>query len=151
MKSFVTLEEIIAFAVKREETAYRLYQQAAEKSTSIASRKMFQEMAAEEAGHKEVFSRIEVAESAGRASARIPDSKIAEYITDVPLRPDMSYDEIIRYAMKTEENAWRLYLAAAEVAEDPKLKKTLEAFAEVERGHKKRLEEMFEERVLTEN
>lgn len=148
---FITLEEIIKFAVQREETAYRLYTDAAQKSTSIASRKMFQEMAAEEAGHKEVFSRVEVAEAASRAAAGIPDTKIAEYLADVPLRPDMTYDEIIRNGIKTEESAWKLYAAAAEATEDQSLKKILLAFAEVEKGHKKKLEELYDEKVLSEN
>ncbi len=56
---FTTLEEIISFAVEREETAYQLYKKAAEQSTTIAGRKMFEEMAAEEAGHKQVFSRVD--------------------------------------------------------------------------------------------
>lgn len=148
---FITMEEIIHFAVQREKRAYELYCDAAAKSNSIASRKMFEEMAAEEAGHQEVFSRIEMAAAVGRASAQIPDTHISAYLVDLPLRPDMSYDEIIRYGIKTEENAWKLYVAAAEVTEEPQLKKTLLAFAEVERGHKKRLETLYEDKVLTEN
>ncbi|SNB46573.1 ferritin family protein [Geobacter sp. DSM 9736] len=145
-----TLEEIIRFAVQREEAAYRLYKSAAEKSTSIAARKMFEEMAAEEAGHKEVFSRVEVAEAVGKMSARQPDMKLAEYLAEIPLKPDMTYDEILRYGIKTEESAYRLYLAAADMTDDPKLRKILESFAQVELGHKKKLEEVYDERVLTE-
>ncbi|MBE0596704.1 MAG: ferritin family protein [Desulfuromonadales bacterium] len=149
--NFVTLEEVIRFAVKREDAAYRLYLGAAQKSTSIAARKMFEEMAAEEATHREVFSKVELAEASSAATAKIPDMKISEYLVDLPLRPDMSYDEILRHAIKTEEHAWRLYSAAAEMTDDAKLKKILLTFAEVEKGHKKRLEDIYDERVLTEN
>lgn len=148
---FVTLEELINFAVRREEAAYRLYLEAAEKSTSIAARKMFEEMAAEEAGHRDVFSQLDVAVAYGAAAAKIPDQKIAEYLVDVPLGSEMHYVEILRHAMKAEEHAYRLYSAAAEATEDAKLKKILLAFAEVEKGHKKRLEGIYDERVLTEN
>lgn len=148
--AFTTLEEVIRFAVQREETAYKLYKNAAEKSSSIAARKMFEEMAAEEAGHKEVFSRIDIAEAMQQASARVPDMKLAEYMVDTPLKPDMNYDEILRFALKTEESAYRLYSAAAEMTDDPKLKKTLQVFADVELGHKKRLEGIYDEKVLTE-
>ncbi len=147
---FATLEDIVKFAVQREDTAYRLYKDAAEKSTSIAARKMFEEMAAEEAGHKEVFSRVDLAEAMQKASGRMPDMKLADYMADIPLHPNMSYDEILRHAIKTEENAYQLYSAAAEMTDDPKLKKTLLVFADVEKGHKKRLEEIYDERVLTE-
>ena len=147
---FTTLEEVIRFAVKREETAYQLYKNAAENSTGIAARKMFEEMAAEEAGHKEVFSRIDIAEAMQQASAKVPDMKLAEYMVEMPLKPDMSYDEILRFAIKTEESAYKLYSAAVEMTDDPKLKKTLQVFADVEMGHKKRLEDIYDERVLTE-
>ena len=148
---FTTIEDIIKFAVQREDTAYRLYKEAAEKTTSIAARKMFEEMAAEEAGHKEVFSRVDLADAVRQATSAIPDMKIADYLVDVPLRPDMTYAEILTYAIKTEENAFQLYKAAAEMTDDAKLKKTLQIFAEVELGHKKRVEALYDEHVLTEN
>ncbi len=148
---FKTIEDIIKFAVKREETAYLLYKDAAEKTKSIASRKMFEEMAAEEAGHKEVFSRIDLADAVRQATSTIPDMKIADYLVDIPLTPDMTYAQILTYAIKTEETAYQLYKAAAELTDDPKLKKTLQIFAEVELGHKKRVEDLYDEHVLTEN
>ncbi len=147
---FATLEEIIAFAVEREEAAYTLYTHAAEKTTSIAARKMFEEMAREEAGHKQVFSRIDLAVAHQHAANATPDMRLSEYLTAAPFRADMSYDEILRHAIKTEEDAARLYTAAAAMTDDPQLKKTLLVFADVETGHKKRLEEMYDERVLTE-
>ena len=148
--AFASLDDIIAFAGEREETAYQLYKSAAEKSTTIAGRKMFEEMAADEAGHKQVFSRIETATLHQQASNKIPDMRLSDYMTDIPLRPDMSYDEILRNAIKTEESAWKLYSAAAEMTDDPQLKKTLLVFADVERGHKKRLEDIYDDKVLTE-
>jgi rubrerythrin len=148
--AFTKLEDIIKFAVKREEIAYRLYTDAAAKSTTIPARKMFEEMAAEELGHQKVFSKVELASLHQDAANKVPDMHLSEYMTDIPIRPDMTYDEILRYAIKTEESAWRLYTAAADMADDPQLKKTLLAFADVEKGHKKRLEDIYDERVLTE-
>lgn len=148
---FTTLEEIIKFAVQREETAYQLYKTAAETSTSIAARKMFEEMAAEEKGHKEVFSKIDLAEAAGFSARTSTDMKLSEYLVDIPLRPNMTYQEILTYAIKTEESAYQLYTAAAEMTDDPKLKKTLKVFADVEKGHKLRVENLYDEHVLTEN
>ena len=149
--NFVSLEQVINFAVQREETAYQLYKQAAEQATSISARKMFEEMAAEEAGHREVFSKIDLARAEQHQAAKIPDMKISEYLMDIPLRPDMSYQEILTYAMKTEENAYKLYEAAVSMTDDPKLKNVLQVFADVEKGHKLRLEHLYYEHVLTEN
>jgi rubrerythrin len=76
---------------------------------------------------------------------------ISKYLVDIELKPDMTYPQILQFAIKTEENAYQLYKAAAEATEDPQLKKTLEVFADVELGHKKRVEAIYDERVLTEN
>lgn len=148
--NFVTLEQIVSFAVEREDTAYRLYKRAAEISTSIASRKMFEEMAAEEAGHKEVFSRIDTEKAESHRSVKIPDMQIAQYLVDIPFRKDLTYQEILTFAMKAEESAYKLYEAAAAATEDPKLKNVLKVFADVERGHKARIEQLYDDHVLTE-
>jgi rubrerythrin len=147
---FVTLEDVIKFAVEREDTAYKLYKRAAELSTSIASKKMFEELAAEEATHKEVFSKIDDEKAENHRFCTLPESTIAKYLADVPFRENLTYSEILAYALKTEENAYQLYKAAAGMADDPKLQKVLMNFADVELGHRRRLEAIYEERVLSE-
>ncbi|HIJ80247.1 MAG TPA: ferritin family protein [Desulfuromonadales bacterium] len=148
--NFVTLDDVIKFAVEREDTAYKLYKRAAELSTSIASKKMFEELAAEEATHKDVFVKIDHEKSESHKLCTLPESSIAKYLADVPFQPDMSYNQIIASALKTEENAYQLYKTAAGMTDDPKLQKILMSFADVELGHRRRLEEIYEERVLTE-
>ena len=148
---FKTLEDVVKFAVQREETAYRLYKTAAEKAKSIAARKMFEEMAAEEAGHKHSFENLNLDGAEKYPITDRPDMKIAEYMVDIPFREDMSYPEILRYAMKTEETAYKLYTAAADVVDDPQLKRMLLVLADIEKGHKLKVEAIYDERVLTEN
>ena len=150
MEKFITLDDVIKFAIEREDTAYKLYKRAEELSTTIAAKKMFAEMAAEEATHKDVFSKIDVDKAEHHKLCTIPEASIARYLSDVPFRPDMSYQEILTFALKTEENAYQLYKAAAGMTEDEQLQKVLMNFADVELGHRRRLEIIYEERVLTE-
>lgn len=147
---FVTLDDVVKFAVDREDTAYKLYKRAAELSTSISSKKMFEEMAAEEATHKDVFSRIDTEKAEQHKLCTLPEASIARYLADIPFRADLTYSEILAFALKTEENAYQLYKAAAGMTDDPGLQKTLMAFADVELGHRRRIEAIYEERVLTE-
>ena len=150
MEKFVTLDDIIKFAVEREDTAYKLYKRAAELSTSISSKKMFEELAQEEATHKEVFSRIDEDKAENHKLCTLPESSIAKYLADVPFRADLTYSEILAFALKTEENAYQLYKAAAGMTDDPKMQKVLMNFADVELGHRRRIEAIYEDRVLTE-
>lgn len=147
---FVTLDEVIKFAVDREDTAYKLYKRAAELSTSISSKKMFEELAQEEATHKDVFSKLDEDKAEHHKLCKLPESSIAKYLADIPFRADLTYSEILAYALKTEENAYQLYKAAAGMTDDPKLQKVLMTFADVELGHRRRIEAIYEERVLTE-
>ncbi len=147
---FTTFEEIIKFAVKREESAYRLYKAAAERAQSVAARKMFEEMAAEEAGHKSSFEKLDLEQAENYKFTPHTDMKLAEYMAEIPFREEMSYPEILHYALKTEENAYKLYTAAAEMIDDPKLKRMLLVLADVEKGHKLRIEAMYDEKVLSE-
>ncbi|MEI6306799.1 MAG: ferritin family protein [Deltaproteobacteria bacterium] len=147
---FVTLEEVIKFAVDREDTAYKLYKRAAELSTSIASRKMFEELATEEAAHKDVFSKIDEDKAESHKVCKLPESSVAKYLADVTFRENMTYSEILAYALKTEDNAYQLYKTAAGMTDDPKLQKVLMNFADVELGHRRKIEALYEERVQTE-
>jgi len=147
---FVTLEEVIRFAIEREDTAYKLYKRAAELSTSISAKKMFEELAQEEATHKDVFVKIDEDKAESHKICTLPEASIAKYLADVPFRENLSYSEILAYALKTEESAYQLYKAAAGMTDDPKLQKVLMNFADVELGHRRRLEAIYEERVLTE-
>ena len=99
MENFVTLDDIVKFAVEREETAFRLYTRAAELSTSISSRKMFEELAREEATHMDVFAKIDEDKSDLHKMCTLPESSVAKYLADVPFRPDMSYSQIIAAAL----------------------------------------------------
>ncbi|MDR3580804.1 MAG: ferritin family protein [Oryzomonas sp.] len=146
---FVTLDDVIKFAVDREDTAYELYSRAAEISSG-AAKKMFQELAAEEATHKDVFSKIDTEKAEHHKLCKIPEVSISKYLADVPFRRDMSYQEILTYAMKTEDNAYHLYKTAAGMTDDEKLQKVLMTFADVELGHRRKIEALYEERVLTE-
>lgn len=150
MEKFVTLDDVVKFAVDREETAYKLYKRAAELSTSISSKKMFEELAQEEATHKEVFSRIDIEKAEQHKLCTLPESSIAKYLAEITFRPDLTFNQILAFALKTEENAYQLYKAAAGMTDDEKLQKVLMNFADVELGHRRRLEAIYEERVLTE-
>ncbi|MCL2760104.1 MAG: ferritin family protein [Desulfuromonadales bacterium] len=147
---FVTLEEVIKFAVEREDDAYKLYKHAAEITTSISARKMFEELATEEAGHKVVFSKFNAEKAAEYKKIQLTDMKISQYLVNVPFKPNMTYQEILIFAMKAEEAAYKLYEAAAAEVEDPKLKNVLLVFADVEKAHKLKIENLYDEHVLTE-
>lgn len=148
--SFITLKEVIEFAIEKEEEAFQRYKRAAQLTESPAARKLFEELAQEEATHKEVFAKIDPEKIPEIEVCKIPEATIGQYLKSVPFHPQMDYQEILTFALKAEEGAYQLYKAAAGMTEDPKLQKTLMTFAEVELGHRRKIEALYDEKVLTE-
>lgn len=146
---FRTIEDILEFALEKEDAAYRLYKSAAKMSLNASAKKLFEEMAEQEASHKRFIQQLDKEKIAQYAFKKIPDLKISEYLVDVPYRGDMTYQEILVYSMKSEEKSCRLYSEAETLTDDPELKKLFLMLANEERKHKFYLESIYDDKVLT--
>ena len=62
----------------------------------------------------------------------------------------MSYADLLRMAIKNEEKSESLYTSTAQSVTDPPLKKLLMVLAQEETKHKKRLEKIYDDEILTE-
>jgi rubrerythrin len=145
-----SLDEILEFALEREDAAYRLYLNAAKKTANPSARKIFDEMAEQEAAHKRLILKLDKGKIADYTFVKVPDLGISEYLVDIPYNDSMTYQEILVFAMKSEEKAYRFYLEAQNMTDDPELKQLLGMLANEEQKHKFRLESLYEEKVLTE-
>lgn len=145
-----SIDEILEFALEREDAAYRLYLNAAKKTTNPSARKIFEELAEQEAGHKRIILKLDKDKVAGYTFVAVPDLGISEYLVDISYDDTMTYQEILVFAMKNEEKAYRFYLEAQKMTDDPDLKQLLSMLANEELKHKFRLESLYEEKVLTE-
>ena len=148
---FNDLQDVIKFAIEQEEAAFNLYQRAAEQSTSISARKMFEEMAREEAGHKKMLEGFTGETIEKYQFKHVPNLKIGDYLVDVPCRPDMTYQEVLIFSMKAEEKACKLYNEAAAQASDSEMQKLLLIMANEEQKHKFHLESIYDDKVLAED
>lgn len=148
--SLDTLQEILDFAMDKEDASCRLYLEAAEKAGSIPARKMFLEMAEEEEGHKRLVARLDRRVVAQYAFPHVPDLRIGDYLHDVEYRPEMTFQEILIFAMKEEERAYQLYTRAEAMTGDSDLKQLLLMLANEEKRHKFKLEALYDDKVLTE-
>jgi len=69
---------------------------------------------------------------------------------DIPFCPQLTYEELLRIAIKNEEKSLRLYTSTAKLVTDSNLKKLLLILAKEESTHKERLEKIYDEQILTE-
>jgi len=146
--------EIIGVAISNEENAEKFYQETAEKVKLAHAKTALLELANEEAGHAKFLKTIlkkGVAEIlAPQSSHAIQDMKIVDYLSVKELNEYANYQDVLTAAMQREKIAYDFYKGMAALVSDEKLKGIMLKLAEVEMGHKNRLERLYEEEFYQE-
>lgn len=148
---FKNVDEILDFAVKSEENANHFYSEWAKKMGKTPMKSVFEELAAEEMGHKEFLLGIKKGEIFAPSVEKITDLKISDYMLDVRASVDMEYQDALTVAMHREKMAFKLYTGLVEMTENEDMKSTFKMLAQEEAKHKLRLELIYDEEILTEN
>ena len=146
---FDSLDEIIDFAIEKEQEAAEFYLSVSEQETFSGTKEMFTDFAAEEKKHENLLMDFKTSGiSDGMKEYRlkwITDIKRSDYVVDLEYTPGMAYNEILMLAMKREEKALKLYndfLAQADTDDATKLFKIL---CQEEAKHKLALETMYDD------
>jgi rubrerythrin len=143
------MDDILRFAIRKEADAAAFYRMAAGRSNP-GTKKMFEALALEEEGHKAKLERFDPKQIDKMERKEHPTLGLAELLEDVPFSPDMSYADLLRMAIKNEEKAERLYHSMSRSIQDPSVNNLFAVLAQEEAAHKKRLEKMYDEEILTE-
>lgn len=145
-------QEIIQFAIDKEQEAVDLYGRMAAKTDRASGKILFQELADMERGHKAKLERLDKKYFESQKLKPIQDLKIADYLVDAELRPDSSYQDILLFAAKREKAAFDLYTDLARVyASTQDVKKMFEVLAQEEASHKLKIEREYDENIFKEN
>lgn len=150
MGQFDSVEEVLDFAIAREVESRDFYMKLAERMENPAMRKVFENFAIEEFGHRLKLEAIQRGEIL-LVEEQVKSLDIADYVVDVEPRPDMDYTDALVLAMKKEKAAYRLYLDLAAMAEDEKLTDMFLSLAQEEAKHKLRFEIEYDDTVLKES
>ncbi len=151
MEEFSSVDDILDFAIGKEEEAASFYSELAEQTERPGMRPIFKEFAGQELGHKAKLQAIKDGVIDVPESKKVMDLKIAEYLVDIEESPDMNYQSALILAMKREKAAFKMYNDLAALTDDEGVRATLLALAQEEARHKLRIEIEYDERILTEN
>ncbi len=143
------LDEILRFAIRKEADAAAFYRMAADRSDP-GIKKAFEELAKEEDGHKKKLEGFDLKKIEQMELKETKGLGLSEMMEDVPYRPDMSYADLLRMAIKNEEKSQKLYTSTSQRVTEPMLKKLLLVLAQEESIHKERLEKIYDKEVLQE-
>ena len=151
MESWSSFDEVVDFAIKGEEEAEQFYTEMAAKAKDAWMRTTFEGFAREERGHKAKLQSIKAGGATKPSDKKVQDLKIAEYVVDIVPGEDISYQDALIVAMKSEKAAFKLYSDLARTTHDDRLRETFLALAQEEAKHKLRFEVEYDDNVLTEN
>jgi rubrerythrin len=140
MKSFADLseKEVLALAISNEEEDCRIYLNIADRlhQQYPSSAKLFQEMAAEETGHRDMLYDL-YRKKFGEFLPLIRRQDVRGFIKHRPvwLVDVLGLDEVRKYAAATEMETARFYRKAAEQSHDVSVRELLTRLADAEDVH----------------
>ena len=143
--------EVIQLAIDNEQDAADLYAALADRAKGPAAKAHFEQLANMERGHKLKLEMMDVSFFQSHELKPPQDLKISDYLVDVELLPDSSYQDTLLYAAKCEKAAAELYTDLASVyANSPEVSKMFQVLAQEEAHHKLIIERDYDDNVYRE-
>jgi len=145
MSEINTYDEILEFAIAREQQASHFFLALAERVESAEIRKVFEDLAEEELEHKARLE-LEVMKK-GKTIAQNNkkyDFNPSDYIIADELTLDMDYKDILMLGIVKEDASFRLYVDLAAHVTNEESRDTLLSLAEEEVKHKLRFETEYD-------
>lgn len=134
---------IMKQAIEAEAEAHEFYLDVAGKISDPAVKKLFADFASEEYEHQKQLEEIKSKEIHGFDFNRVHDFKVSETVDLPRLSTKMKPVEAIALAMKKEEEAIKTYIRLANHASDPESQRIYYELAQMEQGHKARMENLY--------
>ena len=146
-----SIEEILAFAIEKEQEAADFYADWSGKVSSKSIAEVLRGFAEEEKKHKAYISDIKSGKKVEPAPREVTDLSISDYLVEVSASDDMDYQKALMVGMQREKSSYRLYTELADMIPDANVKNLFLTLAQEEAKHKLRLELIYDEEILGEN
>lgn len=145
--NFESFEEIIKFAIEKENEAASFYMEAAGQEPFAAIKKALEEMSKEEKKHATLLENLgKNKESIEEYKFKwVPDLKRSDYMVDMTYKPGMPYLDILRLAMKREEAALKMYNDLQGKTDNEEHTKVFKILCQEEAKHKNYLETIYDD------
>lgn len=148
----MTIEEILTEAIQGEVESYELYTNAVNMVKAPHIKDTLLELAQEELGHKAMLENMLAHPASLRRGVKrlrsepIQDYKVGDHLVVKPLTPDSTFQDVLIFASRKEQQSHELYRDLAEENEG-EIRDLFEAMARDELRHKDLVERWYEEVV----
>ncbi|GAK56946.1 rubrerythrin [Candidatus Vecturithrix granuli] len=154
MQEFRSVNDVLDFAIAREEEAAQFYTDLASKMDREWMRKVFQDFAKEEQGHRAKLLGVKAGKIPLLTQAQVMDLKIGDYLVKIDAdkqAADLDYQQALIVAMKKEKAAFKLYMDLANQTSEPEFVALFQSLAQEEAKHKLRFEVEYDDLFLANN
>ena len=153
METKWTLEKALDVAINMEEKSIQLYTSAQDKILNPSSKQFLKALVEEEQKHRSKLLEVKISpkkiEEFGSLDTRIENLKIVDWLEDVSLSPEASYQQILIYAGKREKTSHDFYIWLAQQYQNKDIGKVFARLAQEELKHKYLLEKEYDDIILT--
>ena len=146
-----TVDEILDFAINREQEAADFYSNLAERATSAWMKEMMLSFSQEELRHKGKLKSVKKGDKLLSSEQQVQDLKLGDYLVDVEPTGQLSLQDAMIVAMKREKAAYRLYSDLAAKVDSLELKDLFLGLAQEEAKHKLYFETQYDDQILRDN
>ncbi len=152
MREFENINDILDFAIAREQGAIDFYTRLAGDVSNTEMRDIFLQFAKEEMGHKAFLMKVKKEGAFRISSEKLADIKISDYlIPEIKEVDKLTYPEALVLAARREKAAHELYKKLSASVDDPKYSQIFEDLAIEELKHKIRFETEYDDYLSREN
>ncbi len=147
MTAYLTLEELLEKAIRKEMQAQTLYADLSQKIKENTTRDALQALVRQEEGHQKLLEQYRDGKLKGGAlrKGETLDYRIAEKLDGRGYSADMALKDVFLLAAEREKAAHEFYLALAEIHPAGETKTLMTDLAAQELGHKHRVEYLYTE------
>ncbi|MDD2553892.1 MAG: ferritin family protein [Desulfotomaculaceae bacterium] len=143
-------KKILSIAVQSEIDAYELYTAISEKAKDASVKQLFKELAGDELQHKEDLEAYLKTDAKPLVFAETIDYKVSETVVKPEISLNMKFVDAVALAMKREQEGMDMYTALANASQSAEQKQIFEALALMEKGHKAKLEAIYNNAAFAE-
>jgi rubrerythrin len=152
-KQLETIEEIIDFAIEREQEAQATYLSYAGQTERRSFSELLRSMAEMEKEHERKLTALKQGDAAA-ASFTPPkgaDLGLAAMLVEVPFSPTMDYGDFLVLVIRKESDAEQLYRKLQGLTTSADVGNMFALLADEERKHRDWAQERYDEDILKEN
>lgn len=134
MMEFHTFEDVLDFAILQEKAAQQFYTKLSEEVLNSDVLLFYKTLIQEEALHEKKLRELKRYEY-DLIEPSIQTLQESGYLDAMPVSPEVTFEEAIRYAIKKEKSARMLYRALGQMCDHQELTKLFDELAEQEQSH----------------